>query len=591
MARILGVSCYFHDAAAALVRDGRLVSAAEEERFTRVKHDSSFPVRAIEFCLDNGRIRGSDLDYVAFYENPRTKFRRVLATAAVMGAPARDAFVYSMREWLTERRGLRHRLSELLGVPRSRVVFADHHVSHAASAFFPSAFDSAAIVTVDGVGEWATATIGRAATVDGRHSLEIIDQIDFPHSLGLFYSAFTDFLGFEVNEGEYKVMGMAPYGKPTVVGELERIFRMYDDGSFWLDLSYFSFHYSAKKAYTGKLSELLGIEPRKRNERFWSDEDADARPADLERSRRYADIAASVQELTERAIVNLARAAHRATDSSNLCFAGGVALNALANRRVLEETEFEQLFVPPAPGDSGGALGAALWVEHSIVGTQDRAVLDHAYWGAGYGDADIESALQGTPEIEYRRLGGEETVRATVEALAAGDVVGWFQGRFEFGPRALGNRSILADPRQPDMKERINEKIKFREPFRPFAPAAVEDAAAALVPGALTRQHPARFMLLICDLDPVLATKIPAVNHFGTARLQTVREAWNPRFFRLLERWGEESGMPVLLNTSFNLRGEPIVATPADALVTFMRSGLDLLVLGDFVARKLADTP
>jgi carbamoyltransferase len=589
VARVLGVSCYFHDAAAALVHDGVLVAAAEEERFTRVKHDSSFPSKAIEFCLRRGGIAGSDLDYVAFYENPRTKFRRVLATAAAMGAPARDAFVYSMREWVTERRGLRRRLGRLLGVPKEKVVFADHHLSHAASAYLPSAFDSAAIVTVDGVGEWATATIGRAASVDGRHELEITDHVDFPHSIGLFYSALTDFLGFEVNEGEYKVMGMAPYGEPRFREELERVLRLYDDGSFWLDLSYFSFHFSAKRAYTEKLSELLGIEPRKRNERFWTAVDADAPPGEVDRSRHYADIAASAQELTEQAILNLARAAHRAAPSPNLCFAGGVALNALANRRILAETEFEQLFVPPAPGDSGGAVGAALWLEHVVLGTPERAVLEHAYWGAEYSDAEIESALRAAPAIAFERLDGEDAVReATVAALAAGEVVGWFQGRFEFGPRALGNRSILADPRQAGMKELINEKIKFREPFRPFAPVATEASAAALVPGELARQHPARFMLLICELEPSHAAQLPAVDHFGTARLQTVREEWNPRFFRLLERWGTESGMPVLLNTSFNLRGEPIVATPADALATFQRSGLDLLVLGDFVARKTA---
>jgi len=587
VARILGVSCYFHDAAAALAEDGVPVAAAEEERFSRVKHDSSFPHRAIAFCLEQAGLAGSDLDYVAFYERPRAKLRRVLATAATMGPAARDAFAYSMREWLTERRGLKRRLGRLLGIPADRVRFVDHHLSHAASAFLPSAFEEAAVLTVDGVGEWATATIGRAATAGGRHSIEILDRIDFPHSLGLFYSAFTDFLGFEVNEGEYKVMGMAPYGEPRFVDELSRVLHRYDDGSFWLDLSYFSFHYSARKAYSEKLSELLGIEPRPRNERFWTQGDGDAPPGAVERSRRYADIAASVQEVTELAIVGLARAAHRRAPSANLCFAGGVALNALANTRILEETEFERLFVPPAPGDSGGALGAALWLEHVVLGTPQRSILRHAYWGAAYGDAEIEAALRDTDGIRYERLASEDEVRdATVEALAAGDVVGWFQGRFEFGPRALGNRSILADPRQPDMKERINEKIKFREPFRPFAPVVTDAAAGSLVRRELADQHPARFMLLIFELDPELAGRLPAVDHFGTARLQTVREEWNPRFFRLLERWGTESGLPVLLNTSFNLRGEPIVNNPTDALATFCRSGLDLLVLGDYVVRK-----
>jgi carbamoyltransferase len=485
-----------------------------------------------------------------------------------------------MRQWLTERHGIARRLASLAGVPRDRVHCADHHLSHAASAYFPSPFDSAAVITVDGVGEWATATIGSAASTNASHRLELAAQVDFPHSLGLFYSAFTDFLGFEVNEGEYKVMGMAPYGEPRFVDELSRVLRTYEDGSFWLDLDYFSFHYSARKAYTDKLPALLGTGPRRRDEPF---------DPVQERSRRCADIAASVQEVTERAIVNLARAAHGRSGSPNLCFAGGVALNALANRRILEETEIEQLFIPPAPGDSGAALGAALWVEHVILGRKRRVPLEHAFWGSSYSREAIAAALGQTEGVEFHGLDGEaEVLATTVEALAAGEVVGWFQGRFEFGPRALGNRSILADPRRPEMKERINEKIKFREPFRPFAPAAAEQLAETLVSPEQAHQHPARFMLLICELEPELAARIGAVNHFGTARLQTVREPWNPRFYRLLERWGEVSGMPVLLNTSFNLRGEPIVTSPQDALSTFMRSGLDLLVLENFVVRKTA---
>jgi carbamoyltransferase len=573
VARILGVSCYFHDAAAVRVEDGALVLAAEEERFTRKKHDASFPERAIEFCLAPGPV-----DYVAFYENPKVKFSRVLTTAAAMGRPARDAFVHSMRAWATERHGIKRRLAKIAGVPRDRVLTTDHHLSHAASAYFPSEFDSAAVITVDGVGEWATATLGRGSSANGAHRLEIASQIDFPHSLGLFYSAFTDFLGFEVNEGEYKVMGMAPYGQPRFVDELSRVLKTYEDGSFWLDLDYFSFHYSARKAYTDKVAELLGTGPRKRDEAFVPGE---------ERSQRYADIAKSVQEVTERAIVNLARAAHRHTGETNLCFAGGVALNAMANRRILDETEIEQLFVPPAPGDSGAAFGAALHLGHVVLGLKERVPLNHAYWGSRYSSAEIVAALDGVEGVEYRELPDEAAVLAeTVDALEAGDVVGWFQGRFEFGPRALGNRSILADPRPAEMKERINEKIKFREPFRPFAPAAVEEFAERLVPREIARQHPARFMLLISDLEGELAPRLGAVNHFGTARLQTVREPWNPRFFHLLERWGERSGMAVVLNTSFNLRGEPIVASPGDALKTFRASGLDLLVLENFVVRK-----
>ena len=587
MARILGVSCFFHDAAAVLVDDGALVCAAEEERFSRRKHDASFPALAIDFCLRTAAESGRPIDYVAFYEQPSTKFRRVLTTAAAVGKPAEDAFVRSMRAWRTERRGIRPRLSALARVPGERVLFTDHHVSHAASAFFPSPFESAAVMTIDGVGEWSTATVGRASSNDGGHSLQIESAVDFPHSLGLFYSALTDLLGFEVNEGEYKVMGMAPYGEPRFLPELERVLHLYDDGSFWLDLSYFSFHYSTRRAYSDELLELLGVEPRPRNERFWTSEDADASPADLARSQRYADIAASVQAITERAVVNLAREAQRRAGSPNLCFAGGVALNVLANRRILDETPVERLFIPPAPGDSGGALGAALHVEHVILGNPRRTELEHAYWGSEYGGEDVDAALRDRPGVAYYRLGDErELIEATVEALARGDVVGWFQGRFELGPRALGDRSIIADPRSAAMKERINEKIKFREPFRPFAPVATEAVADSLVQEPHTDQPPARFMLLINRLTPEAAAALPAVSHFGTARLQTMREEWNPRFHRLLTRWGEASGTPVLLNTSFNLRGEPIVTTPQDALSTFERSGLDLLVLGDVLVTK-----
>ena len=528
MARVLGVSCYFHDAAAVRVEDGALVLAAEEERFTRKKHDASFPRRAIEFCLEPGPV-----DYVAFYENPKVKFNRVLTTAAAMGKPARDAFVHSMRAWLTERHGITGRLASLTGVPRDRVVFADHHLSHAASAYFPSEFDSAAVITVDGVGEWATATIGRAASGNGGHRLEIEGQVDFPHSLGLFYSAFTDFLGFEVNEGEYKVMGMAPYGEPRFVDELSRVLRTYGGRQLL----------ARSRLLLVPLLRAQGLD--RQGDAAARDGAAEARRAlparrgaqpAVRRHRRQrpgGDRARDRQPRPRRA------RAHRLDEP--LLRGGRGAERDGEPPHPRGDRDPASSSCPPAPGDSGAALGAALLVEHLKLGRSERVPLQHAYWGSRYSSTQIAAALEEAEGVEYRELPDEGAVLAeTVDALAAGEVVGWFQGRFEFGPRALGNRSILADPRGAEMKERINEKIKFREPFRPFAPAAAEELAETLLPPELAHQHPARFMLLICRLDPELASRMAAVNHFGTARLQTVREEWNPRFFHLLERWGEQ---------------------------------------------------
>ncbi len=591
---ILGISCFFHDAAAALVRDGQVVAAAEEERFTRKKHDYDFPARAIEFCLERGRIRAADLDYVVFFEKPFLKFERLLFTVLQTFPRSRRVFQESMVSWLTEKLWIRSLIRERLGVPPARVLFSEHHLSHAASAFLCSPFEEAAVLTVDGVGEWATATYGVGRGTD----LRILQEIRFPHSLGLLYSAFTAFLGFEVNEGEYKVMGMAPFGRPRYLDQVYRLIRVAPDGSFELDMDAFTFHRSTDRTFGPAFERLFG---RPRDPRLPFFTRASGYPSyygprpdnhrELEReNERYADIAASIQAATEEILLRMANHVHRVTGLRRLCLAGGVALNSVANGRLLRETPFDELYVQPSAGDGGGALGAALWAYHCVLGKPRGPALEHAYWGAEYGPDEVEAFLR-RDGIPYRRIDDDERLLdEVVEALAGGAVVGWFQGRFEWGPRALGNRSILADPRRPEMKDIVNTKIKFREPFRPFAPSVLEDRSEQYfaLPDA-ARHYPARFMLYVVDVHPARRGVIPAVTHVdGTARLQTVSERTNPRYARLIRRFGEATGVPVVLNTSFNLKGEPIVNTPAEAFSTFRRSDMDVLVLGPCLVAKAA---
>jgi carbamoyltransferase len=591
---ILGISCFFHDAAAVLLRDGAIVAAAEEERFSRKKHDYEFPGQAIDFCLRRAGIRSEDLDYVAFFEKPFLKFERLLFTVLANFPRSRRVFQESMVTWLTDKLWIQSLIKERLGVPGDRILFSEHHLSHAASAYLCSPYDEAAILTVDGVGEWATATCG----VGAGNELRLLKEIRFPHSLGLLYSAFTAFLGFEVNEGEYKVMGMAPFGKPRYLDEVYRLIRVDDDGSFALDMDAFVFHRSTDKTFGTRFERLFGA-PRDPRTPFFTAASGypsyfGPRPADYEavaaENQRYADIAASIQVATEEILLKMARHLHAQTGLRRLCMAGGVALNSVANARILRETAFEELFVQPAAGDGGGALGAALWAYHTVLGHPRTRTLEHAYWGADYDDREIEDFLV-TNEIPYQRVDDEDALLdEVVDALTAGHIVGWFQGRFEWGPRALGNRSILADPRRADMKDIVNTKIKFREPFRPFAPSVLEEHTDEYfdLPDA-ARHYPARFMLYVVDVKSDKRDVIPAITHVdGTGRLQTVRRDTNPRYYRLIERFGQATGVPIVLNTSFNLKGEPIVNTPAEAFSTFSRSGMDMLVLGDCVVVKRA---
>jgi carbamoyltransferase len=587
---ILGISCFYHDAAAALLKDGELIVAAEEERFTRKKHDFSFPQNAISFCLEYANISSKSLDWVVFYEKPFVKFERILLSTLSTFPKSWKLFMESMITWLQDKLWIKKRIKDRVGVKEERILFLDHHLSHAASAFLCSPFEKSAILTCDGVGEWATTCFG----VGEKNSLKLEREIRFPHSLGLLYSAFTAFLGFEVNEGEYKVMGMAPYGEPRYVDEVYKLIEISPDGSFSLNMDYFSYHYSVDRTFNKKFIELFG-EPRDPKMHFFTKDTEypsyfGERPEDFselaEKNQHYADIAASIQYVTEEILVKIANSLYDRYRVSNLCIAGGVGLNSCVNRRILKESPFERLFVQPQAGDGGGALGAALYTWCSILGNPRRFVLEDAYWGKDYTEDEIKGFLEKN-NIRYEYLDEDQIIERTVDALCGGKVVGWFSGRFEWGPRALGNRSILADPQNHAMKDVVNTKIKFREPYRPFAPSIlVEDAEEYFdLPGA--REHyPARFMLYVADVIKDKQDTIPAVTHVdGTGRLQTVFSETNPRYYKLIRAFKDQTGVPVLLNTSFNLKGEPIVASPADAYNTFKKSGMDLLVLENFLIK------
>jgi carbamoyltransferase len=558
---LLGISCFFHDAAACLLKDGLVVAASQEERFSRVKHDWRLPVQAIDSCLASEGITINDVEAIAYHEKPFLKFERILENFLVTVPRGMRSFVDIMPTWLSRKLWVPSALKKELGYD-GPVLYGDHHLSHAASSYFPSPFEEAAILTVDGVGEWATATWG----VGRGNRLELSQELHFPHSLGLLYSAFTAFLGFEVNEGEYKVMGMASYGLP-VYAELIRdnLLAIMPDGSFRLNMDYFSFQYG-QRMVNSRFERLLGMP---------------ARQPESALTGRHYDVAASIQVVTEELLLAMTTHVYRETGLSKLCLAGGVALNCVANSRILHEGPFEEVFIQPAAGDAGAALGAALLAWHDHFGKTDRMVLEHVYWGPEFTKSVIESSLRKhADELCWNELGEADLVAATARHLAEGRVVGWFQGKMEFGPRALGNRSILADPRSPGMKERVNDSVKFREPFRPFAPAVPVENAANFFD--MTRESP--FMLFTA---PVISEMIPAVTHVDrTARVQTVSRKQNRMFYDLLVEFGYQTGIPVLMNTSFNLKGEPIVCTPADAVDTFRRCDMDLLVIGSFMATK-----
>jgi carbamoyltransferase len=589
---ILGVSCYYHDAAAALLRDGQLLAAAEEERFSRKKHDYDFPKNAIRFCLEAGGVRGADLDYVVFFEKPFRKFDRILASVLETYPRSWKVFRESIITWMIDKLWVASTLESELGVHKDRVLFCEHHLSHAAGAFLCSPFDEAAILTVDGVGEWVTGTCG----VGRGNEIRLTKQMQFPHSLGLLYSAFTAFLGFEVNEGEYKVMGMAPYGQPRYVDKVWKLVHQNNDGSFWLDMDYFSFHHSTDRTFNSRFVDLFG-EPRSPKMLFFTASTGfpkyyGERPPNYEELSRlnqhYADIASSIQRVTEELLLGMARQVQHETGLKRLCLAGGVGLNSVANSRILRETPFEELYIQPAAGDGGGAVGAALWAYNTLLGKPRTFTMEHAYWGRAYSADEIGSFLKDHSIPHCLIENQDKLFDLVVERLMQGKVVGWFQGRFEWGPRALGSRSILADARNPEMKDIVNAKIKFREPYRPFAPSVLAECAERYfeLPNA-TQHYPARYMLYVVPVRQSQQATLPAITHVdGTGRLQTVFKNQSPRYYSLIERFGQATGVPVLLNTSFNLKGEPIVNTPANAFNTFSKSEMDCLVLGDFLVEK-----
>jgi len=600
---ILGISAYYHDSAAALLVDGRIVAAAQEERFSRKRHDASFPTHACRYVLDDAGVAYDDLAAVAFYDKPFLKFERLLETYHGFAPAGLSSFVTAMPAWIKEKLFMRRLLTDHLGElghARHRVLYPEHHLSHAASAFYPSPFDEAAILTIDGVGEWATTTIGRGRGRD----IEILSELHFPHSVGLLYSAFTYYLGFTVNSGEYKLMGLAPYGhdgSTQVRGFTDVIRRelvdIRPDGSLLLNMSYFDFATGLRMVNEDKWARLFGLARR---------------APDAELTQPYMNLALAIQQVTEDIVLRLARTARDVTGCRHLVLAGGVALNCVANGKLLASRLFDDLWIQPAAGDAGGAVGAACAVWH-IHRRQPRAAtacdaMTGSYLGPQFSTLEVERTI--------RAFGARATLASNVEALAAtvaarlaaGEAGGWFQGRMEFGPRALGNRSILGDPRNPEMQKRLNLKVKFREGFRPFAPAVLEEDAGE----HFDLDRPSPYMLLVAPVrsdhqrpfPPALQeaplydrlyfqrSHLPAVTHVDySARIQTVSRTTNPRFWELLQAFKTITGCGVLVNTSFNVRGEPIVCTPDDAYRCFMRTDLDFLVIGDYLFDKAEQPP
>lgn len=587
MSNILGISAFYHDSAACIVRDGKIIAAAQEERFTRKKHDHAFPTNAVKYCLDEAKLSQEDIDVIAFYDKPWIKFERLLETYLAFAPAGISSFLKAMPLWLKEKLWMGDYIKKELGY-QGQLVYPEHHQSHAASAFFPSPFSSAALLTIDGVGEWTTCSWG----VGSGNKITLTNELKFPHSLGLLYSAMTYYTGFKVNSGEYKVMGLAPYGEPKYTQLIyDHLMDLKEDGSFRLDMKYFNYCQGLTMT-SPAFDELFG---------------GPARKSESTLTQREMDLARSIQDVTEEVVLRMARHIRKVSGEKNLCLAGGVALNCVANGKIINEGIFDNVWIQPAAGDAGGALGAALFAWHQVEdgGRNVPAKGDlqsGSYLGPEYSNEEIVSFLE-SKNIPYHRFSRLDSVSKTAEALADGKVIGWFSGRMEFGPRALGGRSILGDPRKADMQTVMNLKIKFRESFRPFAPSCLSEE----VSNYFDLDSDSPYMLVVAPVlekwrKPMteeeeklfgieklnlIRSYIPAVTHLDySARIQSVHSDTNPRYYELISKFKDLTGCPILINTSFNVRGEPIVHTPEDAFRCFMRTGMDVLVLEDIILYK-----
>ena len=560
----LGISCYYHDSAAALLKDGIVIAAVEEERFSRKKFDDDFPKKAIQWCLDETKIKPYQIDSVAFYDKPVLKFERLLDNYIAVAPRGLYSFLDTIPKWLHKRLWIKNDIKKSLKGFKGDIIFPDHHMSHAAYAFYTSPFDEAAILSVDGVGEWTTASFGIAKN----NSINLSNDIRWPHSLGLLYSAFTYFLGFKVNEGEYKLMGLSAYGKPRYYDLiLDNLVDVKDDGSIHLNMKYFAFTYD-KVMTNKKFSELFGVLPRKKDEKM---------------EQIHFDLGASIQKVLEEIILKMAKHIHEKTGMKNLCYGGGVALNGVANYRLLQEGPFENIFIPPSPGDAGSAVGCAqyaYYIHHKNISKntkQDSSqkIRENVYTGPEYTDEEIKEFLD-SKDINYETFDRESLLQNTAKLITEGSIVGWYQGKMEWGPRALGNRSILADPRNKKMKEILNEKIKHRESFRPFAPSIMEE----YISDYFEIDIPSPYMLMVAKIKQ--PEKIPAVTHVdGTGRLQSVSKDSNPLYYDLINEFYKITNVPIIINTSMNVMGEPIVNTPEQAYNMVLKTDMDCIVLGN----------
>ena len=584
---ILGISAFYHDSAACLVKNGEIIAAAQEERFTRKKHDQTFPTNAISYCLDHAGIKGTGLDYVAFYDKPFLKFERILETYLAYAPFGIGSFLKAMPLWIKKKLWIKELIKDELNY-LGKIIFPEHHESHAASAFFPSPFQEAAFITMDGVGEWSTSSFG----IGKDNQIELLADIQFPHSLGLLYSAFTYYTGFRVNSGEYKVMGLAPYGEPKYKDLIyKHLIDVKDDGSFKMNMDYFN--YCAGLTMTNsKFHKLFGGSPRKPESKL---------------TQKEMDLARSVQEVTEEIVMKMAKHVRKETGMKHLCLAGGVALNCVANGKLLRSGQFEDIWIQPASGDAGGAVGCALFTWYQYLKNQRKAdnkadFMKGAYLGPEFKNGNIESFLKKN-EYSYQLLTDSELSEKIADLIANEKVIGWFQGRMEFGPRALGSRTIIGDAKSPKMQKTMNLKIKYRESFRPFAPSIRAENISDYF--EIDRESP--YMLLVADVKKekqiqmseeqnsyfgleklnVVRSEVPAVTHVDySARIQSVNEKTNPRYHQMLTKFNEKYRCPVIVNTSFNIRGEPIVCTPKDAYLCFMRTEMDYLIMGNYLLDK-----